>query len=227
MSFEKLIKLCKLKYWKWYCLISGFGFGLIYLPAIVSVTCYFEKYRSLATGIAVCGSGLGTFVFAPVTQKLITYLGWRQALQVLSIFVFKCFIYGILFRPLEPANKAIPLEEIQPVKYSSKENNTLPIPRVVTTAVMNGEEQKRPHSVHTFVSQKCANGTAQVAQEDEDVVKSSLSQPMLLSQTAVGGSGRVRQISESSSVRSAVSGVMYRKDVLYRGSLHTIPPESR
>lgn len=224
----KFIKLWKLKYLIHYCLISGFGFGLIYLPAIVSVTCYFEKYRSLATGIAVCGSGLGTFVFAPVTKYLIDSFGWRGALKILSCFVLKCFIYGILFRPLEPANKAIPLEEIQPVKYSSKENKTLPIPRVVTTAVvMNGEEQKRPHSVHTFVSQKCANGTVQVGQDEEDVVKSSLSQPMLLSQTVMGGSGRVRQISESSSVRSAVSGVMYRKDVLYRGSLHTIPPESR
>lgn len=28
----------------------GTGLGLIYLPAIVSVTMYFEKYRSLATG---------------------------------------------------------------------------------------------------------------------------------------------------------------------------------
>lgn len=207
-------------------LILGFGFGLIYLPAIVSVTCYFEKYRSLATGIAVCGSGLGTFVFAPVTQLLITHLGWRGALEVLSCFVLKCFIYGILFRPLEPTSKAIPLEEIHPVIYTSKENNTTLAVPIVVIAAVNGEEQKRPHSVHTFVSQKCVNGSVQVAQE-EDVVKSSLSQPMLLSQSAVGGNGRVRQISESSSVRSAVSGVMYRKDVLYRGSLHTIPPESR
>lgn len=29
---------------------AGFGFGLIYLPAIVSVTVWFERYRSLATG---------------------------------------------------------------------------------------------------------------------------------------------------------------------------------
>lgn len=29
---------------------TGFGFGLIYLPAIVSVTVWFERYRSLATG---------------------------------------------------------------------------------------------------------------------------------------------------------------------------------
>ena len=36
---------------------TGFGFGLIYLPAIVSVSMYFEKRRAFATGIAVCGSG--------------------------------------------------------------------------------------------------------------------------------------------------------------------------
>ena len=37
----------------------GVGFGLIYVPAIVAVGFYFEKKRSLAMGIAVCGSGLG------------------------------------------------------------------------------------------------------------------------------------------------------------------------
>ena len=50
-------------------LLTGFGFGLIYLPAIVSVSMYFEKKRAFATGIAVCGSGLGTFIMAPVTRK--------------------------------------------------------------------------------------------------------------------------------------------------------------
>lgn len=33
---------------------TGMGLGLIYLPAIVSVTMYFEKYRSLATGTIAC-----------------------------------------------------------------------------------------------------------------------------------------------------------------------------
>lgn len=47
---------------------TGLGFGLIYLPAIVSVSMYFEKKRAFATGIAVCGSGLGTFIWAPLTQ---------------------------------------------------------------------------------------------------------------------------------------------------------------
>ena len=48
--------------------LTGLGFGLIYLPAIVSVSIYFEKKRAFATGIAVCGSGLGTFIFAPLTK---------------------------------------------------------------------------------------------------------------------------------------------------------------
>merc|ERR1719350_453794 len=51
---------------------TGFGFGLICLPAIVSVSMYFEKKRAFATGIAVCGSGFGTFIMAPVTTRLVT-----------------------------------------------------------------------------------------------------------------------------------------------------------
>ena len=79
---------------------TGFGFGLIYLPAIVSVTCYFEKKRSLATGIAVCGSGLGTFVFAPLTGYLIVQYGWSGAILIIAGFVLNCAFFGALFRPL-------------------------------------------------------------------------------------------------------------------------------
>lgn len=79
---------------------TGLGLGLIYLPAIVSVTTYFEKYRSLATGIAVCGSGAGTFVFAPLTEFLITRFTWRGALLVIAAIVLNCILFGALFRPL-------------------------------------------------------------------------------------------------------------------------------
>jgi MFS family permease len=100
-----------------YYLIAGLGIGLIYLPAIVCVTCYFEKYRSLATGIAVCGSGLGTFVFAPLTQWLIANLKWQGAMAVMGVLLIKCSLYGILFRPLKAAeSRAVSLDEIRPLK---------------------------------------------------------------------------------------------------------------
>lgn len=80
---------------------TGLGFGLIYLPAIVSVTQYFEARRSLATGIAVCGSGFGTFVFAPLTELLIGSYGWRGAMLIIGGVVLNCIIFGAMFRPLE------------------------------------------------------------------------------------------------------------------------------
>ena len=80
---------------------TGAGFGLIYLPAIVSVTCYFDRKRAFATGIAVCGSGVGAAIFAPFTDMLIKALGWKGSMVIIAVLVLTCSIFGILFRPLE------------------------------------------------------------------------------------------------------------------------------
>merc|ERR1719228_1851011 len=71
-------------------ILTGLGFGLIYLPAIVSVSVYFEKKRAFATGIAVCGSGLGTFIMAPVTKGLINSFGWKYAMLITAGLVLLC-----------------------------------------------------------------------------------------------------------------------------------------
>lgn len=62
--------------------ITGIGFGLIYVPAVITTGFYFERWRALATGIAVCGSGIGTFIFAPFSTYLIETVGWRGALLI-------------------------------------------------------------------------------------------------------------------------------------------------
>lgn len=48
-------------------IVGGVGFGLIFLPAVVIVGQYFSNKRALATGIAVCGSGIGTSAFSYVS----------------------------------------------------------------------------------------------------------------------------------------------------------------
>ena len=78
----------------------GFGFGLIYLPAIVSVANYFEKRRSFATGLAVCGSGFGTFIFAPLTKWLLDEFGWKGTVLIESGFILNIIVCGAIFRPL-------------------------------------------------------------------------------------------------------------------------------
>lgn len=69
--------------------LGGIGFGLVYVPAVVAVGFYFEKRRALATGIAVCGSGIGTFVLAPLTTWLLENYGWRGTILIfVSISLF-------------------------------------------------------------------------------------------------------------------------------------------
>jgi len=66
-------------------LFAGFGFGMMYLPAVVGVGYYFEKKRGIATGIAVCGTGFGLFTFAPVGKVLLQMFDWRSAHFILGM----------------------------------------------------------------------------------------------------------------------------------------------
>lgn len=75
---------------------------MAYLPSIGSVSFYFEKKRALATGVAVCGSGIGAFVFAPLSSYLLQeYGGWRGAYWIISGIVLNLVVLGALFRPLQ------------------------------------------------------------------------------------------------------------------------------
>lgn len=79
---------------------AGLGFALCYTPAIVMVGCYFRERTALAYGIGLSGSGIGTFVLAPLVQLLIDLYSWRGALLVLSAFVANLCVCGALLRPI-------------------------------------------------------------------------------------------------------------------------------
>ncbi|XP_054716114.1 monocarboxylate transporter 12-like [Uloborus diversus] len=98
--------------------LGGIGFGFIYLPAVVTVGFYFERRRALATGLAVCGSGVGTFLIAPLVRFLLSQFGWRGTLLALSGLVLNCAAFGALFRPLVPVplvEGESKLREIEPI----------------------------------------------------------------------------------------------------------------
>ena len=80
----------------------------MYVASIIIVAYYFETKRSFATGIAVSGSGIGTFLFAPFTQWLMdTYGGWRGACIVLSGIFLNMILCGLMFRELHWKRKRI------------------------------------------------------------------------------------------------------------------------
>ena len=69
----------KLQLYVTYGLIAGFGGGLIYLPPIATAPKWWPDRRALATGFAVVGLGLGSFLMGPLATYIITNpaMGWR------------------------------------------------------------------------------------------------------------------------------------------------------
>uniref|UniRef100_A0A1L8DEK1 Putative monocarboxylate transporter n=2 Tax=Nyssomyia neivai TaxID=330878 RepID=A0A1L8DEK1_9DIPT len=108
-----------------YGVMGGFGFGLIYLPAVVAVGYYFETKRSLATGIAVCGSGFGTFAFAPLATFLLEYMDWKNANFILAGLILNCAVFGALMRPLEYPKK----KKMKPLMQRMYEEKRLQLER--------------------------------------------------------------------------------------------------
>lgn len=100
----------------------------------------------------MCGSGLGTFLFAPITKALVTEYGWRGAMAIIGAFILNCVPLGLMFRPVPE------------------------LPRTPTTEPMlpksNKSPLKRSQSTEHVVR---ANGKT----EDGDVARLTLSQPAL------------------------------------------------
>ncbi|KAJ3071360.1 hypothetical protein HDU98_005456 [Podochytrium sp. JEL0797] len=75
--------------------LFGFGTSLSYFPAVSVPSQWFTKKRSIATGIAVSGSGLGGLVMALATEHLLTSIGLAWTLRATAILLFTG-ICGIL-----------------------------------------------------------------------------------------------------------------------------------
>lgn len=204
---------------------TGLGFGLIYLPAIVSVTTYFEKKRSLATGIAVCGSGLGTFLFAPILTALMENYGWRGSLLIISGLVLNCVIFGAFFRPLEEEKvvEETPTIFLKPsearLDIHVSDHNLHQIDLKING---NGNQIHRPRSMGHFSIPRAPkieeNANIPIIKGENDAARLALSQPMLTQSDVYY---HPKQQYGSQGFRR--HGPIDRIDVFYQGSLMNIP----
>lgn len=107
-----------------YGVIGGFGVCLIFMPAVLTVGFYFEKWRALATGIALCGSGVGVFVMSPITKSLVDNYGWRMTIFSQSGMMLLCILFGLTFKPIEPVHVVVE-EEAATTEEDEAERNKL------------------------------------------------------------------------------------------------------
>lgn len=78
--------------------ISGLGLGLCYVTAVVCIAFWFDKKRTLAVGLGAAGTGIGTFVYSPLTTYLIKEFGWRGTTLLLSGSFLNIIVCGALMR---------------------------------------------------------------------------------------------------------------------------------
>ena len=83
-----------------YSFITGVGFGFMYIPSVVAVAQHFTTKQALALGICVCGSGMGTFVLAPVEQFLLREVGWRWTFFCMGGLCWVCVICAASMTPV-------------------------------------------------------------------------------------------------------------------------------
>jgi len=77
-----------LQFYLLYGVFMGTGItaiGIVSYSAILAH--WFDKKRGLASGIAVSGMGLGTFVLVPLSQSFISMWGWRTTFVVTGVLV--------------------------------------------------------------------------------------------------------------------------------------------
>lgn len=79
-------------------ILSGLGLGVSYVTVVVSIAFWFDKKRTFATGIGASGTGIGTFLYAPLTQWLIENYGWRGTTLILAGTLFNICAMGALMR---------------------------------------------------------------------------------------------------------------------------------
>lgn len=106
-----------------YGALSGLGLGFMYIPAGVCVIQHFEKRRTLANGIAVCGSGVGTFVFNQLMRFLIDQYGWRGALLIEAGIALQGAVLGLFLSPPIPRIKAVPSRSVSFKKVNGLETD--------------------------------------------------------------------------------------------------------
>lgn len=104
-----------------YGFFGGLGFCMTYVTSIIIVGFYFERWRALATCIAVCGSSSGIIVLPPVMKMLMGGFTWWFKFRVLAGFCFIVTLLGMLYRPLTPRRVVSGMDPSQSIVVSEAE----------------------------------------------------------------------------------------------------------
>ena len=103
------------RYWQLFLaqgICTGLGNGLIFCPALAVLSTYFSTKRSLAIGIAACGSATGGIIYPVIVQQLLPKIGFPWTVRVLGFVMLALQAVTVTFtKPRLPPRKSGALVE--------------------------------------------------------------------------------------------------------------------
>ncbi|XP_033758327.1 monocarboxylate transporter 4-like [Pecten maximus] len=81
--------------------VAGIGAGMVYLSSVVVIGFNFNRRRNIASGVAVSGSGIGTFLLSPVIEAAREEYGNREFLLIIAGIALHGAFLGCMFFPSE------------------------------------------------------------------------------------------------------------------------------
>ncbi len=87
--------------------LASLGAGIIWSLPTATVQRWFIKRRGLALGITVAGIGVGTLVYAPISNYLILAQGWRMSYIIMAIATWVILIIAAALLRKSPEEKGL------------------------------------------------------------------------------------------------------------------------
>ncbi|KAH9513121.1 hypothetical protein Btru_035913 [Bulinus truncatus] len=135
-------------------LLVGAGFSCCFIAGVDIIASYFEKKISLATGIAISGSGFGTVTFAPLVEYLIGELNLAGMFLIMSGVCLNLIVCGMLFEPLKLTKKERRLVNLGNFVKHPNNRRDIEMPETtyrVSPGVTENDDTMSSVSVPTFV----------------------------------------------------------------------------
>lgn len=107
-----------------YGVIGGISTGCTYIASLIIIAEYFDKKKGVATGICMAGSGVGSFVFAPLLGYLIKETEWRFTMSICACIIVQTCVFGALLRPLPPLEDSAKPVELHNLKSKKSQNGS-------------------------------------------------------------------------------------------------------
>jgi len=86
-----------------YGVIVGIGMSGAWVPLLSTIARWFNKRRSMMTGIVVAGNGVGNLIGPPVASWLISTYDWRMSYIILGSAVLVVIVVAAQFLRRDPA----------------------------------------------------------------------------------------------------------------------------